>query len=360
MITKISITNYRNIPYAEILPKEGISILVEPNGFGKTNFLESIYYSIFRSAFRPTTSYAELVNHGEDFGRVTIELGLDLLELLITVKPKQQRLVKLNGKRPQLKVPPSKFPVLLFAPHSVDLVSGEPNLRRTDLDNVLSIYSDSYAEWVRRYKKVLRNRNTLIKAIQEGNSEIRELKYWTEEIIKYASLIHKERAIFFESIQSFVTKMSQSIYHDIKDIRAMYIPNLEGPPDDIESIYRQKYSDNEQKELIVGKTLYGVHKDDFEFIFNNGQSLRYQGSRGQQRIGSFIFKLAQFNLLKDKYDKQPILLIDDIFSELDQSHRKNIGELLLSLDNQIIMTGADINEFPTMLVDQSDRLTISK
>lgn len=356
MIDNIKLNNYRNISSINLNLNPGISILVQRNGFGKTNFLESIYYTIFRNSFRNVKTYDELINIGADFAKVNIEIGLDNLELVATSKPKLSRTVKLNGKRVPLKVPPEKFPILLFAPHSVDLVSGEPSLRRNDLDNVLSILNPQYSEWISKYKKILRNRNALIKAIGEGKATKKQLVYWTEEISKYGALIHSQRHVFFEDILDFMRSTTSLIYHDIKTVHANYIPNLNNKLENIENAYLEKYKENEDKEIIVGKTLYGVHKDDFEFKFGEGQSLRYQGSRGQQRLCSFIFKLAQHNLLKEKYDKKAVLLIDDIFSELDTSHRENIGRFLISLDNQIIMTGADINEFPEIVRQNSSSL----
>lgn len=358
MIQSIKLKNYRNIENLEI-DLDKFNLIIAPNGSGKSNFLESIFYTVFRNSFRPNNNYTELVKNNKDFAKCEIFFdNVNFSELVIANADKSNRSVKLNAKRASTKKMIEKLPIILFAPHSVDLTNGSPEVRRNDLDNFLSLIKPGYLELLGKYKKVRKNRNAVIKAIGEGNSSKKELKYWTNEISKLNSNIYEVRKEFFEEIKSYVENAYQSIYHDVSEFEIEYLPNLDILQNSYDE-FLQKFLDNEEKEIIVGKTLYGTHKDDYKFNFD-GKNLRFHGSRGQQRIGSLIFKIAQLNLFEQIKEEKIIFLIDDIMSELDNSHRKNISDFLLSLDNQIILTGADENEIPKSIKDKFRLIQLSK
>jgi DNA replication and repair protein RecF len=141
----------------------------------------------------------------------------------------------------------------------------------------------------------------------------------------------------------------------------VYTPNSE-PPIQIGYLenLKSKFETNYTKELVVGKTLYGIHKDDYKFILNDISDLRYLGSRGQQRIGILLLKLAQIKLYGLKAEIKPIFLIDDVMSELDSENRKSVAELVLQSGSQIFLTSADLNEIPPLLNERSSLIRLSE
>jgi len=360
MINKIVLKNYKNIKDTEFEINENINLIIKPNGFGKTNFLESIYYSVFRKSFRPMNSYKEILGPFEEFTRVTFENNSNELELIINNTKSLSKQLKINGKRPTLRKSLDTFPTLLFAPHSVDLVNGEPSVRRNDLDSFLSLKYQNYLAANYNYSKVLKNKNALLKAIRENKSSKSELTFWNEKLAEHAGIIFKIRHEFFNKIAETLHEYSENTYHDLKNLEVKYVPNLESDVDQFENHLLEKYTQNINKEIIVGKTLYGIHKDDYEFLYDQGKAtglnLRYSGSRGQQRIGSLLFKLVQLKNLETKYNESTLILLDDIMSELDANHRGKIAEILLNIDEQIILTSADENEIPKELLKVGNKL----
>ena len=219
----------------------------------------------------------------------------------------------------------------------------------------------NYESDLKTYNSVLKNRNALLKAMREGLADSKELKYWTEKLISVGSILEKVRINYIKQINDFVPIVSKDLYHDITDLKVEYIPNVEfDSEDEIENALTNKYSENEQKEIIVGKTLYGPHKDDYYFKFDTSvykdKNLKFHGSRGQQRIGSFLFKIAQAEITREYNSNDVLLLLDDIMSELDSTHRDNIAEFLINKNYQIIITGADINEIPSIIKDSANTI----
>jgi DNA replication and repair protein RecF len=359
MLNNITIYNYRNISKLTLDLNSKGNILIAPNGSGKTNFLESIFYSIFRTSFKPMLNYSELIGPKANYIKVSTRWDKDDLSLLISNDGKLIKRFLLNGKSVSIDKIINLFPVVLFAPHSVDLTNGEPSIRRKDLDTFLALVDSQYLELIKKYTRILKNRNAVIKMIKLGKADTEQLKYWTDQIITLSKEIYIIRNNFFQDIKYFVKETYRFLYHDIKDFEILYRPNfLIENIDDALDIIKNKFETNQDKEIVVGKTLYGIHKDDYSFIFD-GKELRYQGSRGQQRIGSLILKIAQIEMLRALRKSSDILfLIDDIMSELDNEHREKISNYLVNLDLQFILTGADLNEIPQVLIDVSNKLKL--
>lgn len=357
MVRNLELINYRNISKAKIELSEGLNILVESNGYGKTNFLESIYISVFRKIFRASDTTYDVVGPELQQSRVLIQDDKQNQLEVIFDKENGKTIYKFNSKVAIRKKIQDIFKIVLFAPHSVDLVNGDPTIRRDDIDNHISQIDFEYLNSIAQYKKVLLNRNRVIKMIKEGVLRKDSLDFWTEKISQLCNTIQTKRNDYFNNIRTDIRVVSEELFHDIKDVDIIYNPNLKADID-IYKAYQSKFSENYEKEISVGKTLYGIHKDDFDINFNSGKSIRYFGSRGQQRIASFIIKSAQAFNIKRKTDILPIFLIDDIMSELDDKHRKNIANFLTQNLEQVILTGADINEMPKEIIDNSKRIKL--
>jgi DNA replication and repair protein RecF len=354
MIKSVELINYRNIPKAKVELAKGCNILIAPNGFGKTNFLEAIYFSNLRKVFRTSASVYEIV--GPDLEQARIEIVMtdnNNIEIVID-KANGKRLFKSNDKASTKKKVQEEFKIVLFAPHSVDLVNGDPSIRRDDIDDHISQISKAYSDQLNQYKKVLTNRNRIIKIVSEGKSSRETLSFWTEKLAQLCSEIQTARLKFFSEINHDIESVSEILFHDVENVRVKYLPNLESG--NLHEFYLAKFNDNLEKEIMIGKTLYGIHKDDFEINYDAGKSIRYYGSRGQQRIASFIIKCSQvFNIYR-KTKIFPIMLIDDLMSELDEKHRSNISNFIIENLEQVVITGADIRELPQELISKSNRI----
>jgi DNA replication and repair protein RecF len=299
MFVTVSLQNYRNIKELSLKDLGSNIVISGSNGQGKSNLLEAIFLSTTGRSFRPMNNLSETIGVEGEFNRIElISKNEDILEMIVSLHDSRlSRKYTLNTKKRSIGTITSKFPVLLFAPHSVDLVSNEPGTRRDDLDSFLVSLSTDYRHAYERYIKVLKNRNALLKAIREQKATRAELGYWTEELINLAGKIYEYRDSFFTAIRPFISQAASKLYSkkSEKDFSIKYIPASVGEiRDGIQDItydndqkekyinvLSNKFADNLEKEIIVGKTLYGPHKDDYELTLK-GRNLRYQGSIGQQ------------------------------------------------------------------------------
>ncbi len=360
MLKYLSAKNYRNINNFEAQIGEKGNLIIAPNGSGKTNLLEAIYYSVFGESFKPINTHSEIIGPDEEFAKVLTKWNLDTLEVTVSDTNKLNRNFKLNQKKTMLSKISSKFPIILFAPHSVDIVIGEPALRRNDLNAFLSILNSDYKKLISQYNIILKNRNAVIKQVREGKVPETMIDYWTEKLVNLAYEIFSARADFFAKVKDFFAdaqKVLFGIEHYSLDIE--YLPNVNPTELSFKETLEAKYINNRSKEIIVGKTLYGVHKDDYRIVLNE-DDLKYKGSRGQQRIGISVLKFAQLLLYYQTYKTYPLLLLDDIMSELDDNNRLKIANYLLEKDLQFILTSAENKEVPDLLKESSTFLQIGE
>lgn len=359
MVEILDIQNYRNIGSLKSHLDGQANVLIAPNSSGKTNVLEAIHFMVFGTSFKPLKHNSEVIGKNGEYAKVLAYWNNYNLELVVSdVNSVIHRKFSIDQKRTPVKKIITKFPVLVFAPNSVDLISGEPGIRRQDLDEFLSIISPIYKDSIDRYKIILRNRNALLRQIREGRSGKSELIFWTDELVKSADKIFKFRKDFFLSLQDFVTQTAKSLEIFFKDnlyrnLKLIYEPNIDVREDIFTEVLLQKFAANQDKEIIVGKTLYGVHKDNY-FLALNDQNMRYFGSRGQQRLATFLLKVAQLTYYTKQHDTYPLFLIDDLMSELDREHRIKLAEFLMKQQYQFLLTSAERFEVPDFLLDDAN------
>jgi DNA replication and repair protein RecF len=309
-------------------------------------------------SYRPVLAIDEYVGPQQDFAKVKITKNSDLLELIITASPRQQKRYLWNNKVSPLSKVIGKIPVILFAPHHVNLVADDPAVRRNDLDDFLSTLSPAYAQTLARYKKILQNRNALLKHLRDRHGDTQQLNYWTSELLKLARGVFEARFDFMQEIEPFLNDKAKHIYHaDAPELKLHYMANTSHNRQDYYTELEQKFAENQHKEIIVGQTLYGPHKDDYSLIFND-KNLRYLGSRGEQRIAVFIWKLAQHQYLQHHQGVSALLLIDDLMSELDNQHRQAVGDLLIKGDYQFILAAAEESDVPNSLISKAQSLKL--
>lgn len=359
MLKKIHLKNYRNIKEFNTELTSDKLIIIAPNSTGKTNLLESIYLGIYGNSFKSIESIKEIIGVEEEFAKVSLEWDDAKTDVVISIEnEKTKKSYLYNSKQCMLSKLVNSHSAIVFAPNSVDIISGDPVLRRQDLNSFLSSLSKDYANKIILYEKLLKNRNALLKIIRDGKSSADQLIYWNEKLLEASSFIFEERQKFFNEVSPFINNVVKDMNiflksEEYKYLAVKYMPNLEANNIlEFKEALKNKFIENKQKEIYAGKTLYGVHKDDFA-IFIKDKNLRFFGSRGQQRLATLLLKLAQIKYLKDIVNKESIFLIDDLMSELDSINRDNIAAYLVNSDTQFILTTAEEFEIPRILADRS-------
>jgi len=330
MIEKIWLKDFRNFDNQVFEFSSETTIIIGPNASGKTNILESINLLATGKSFKARKEQ-EMINHDSDVARVKGKLPEDTLEVMLTPgqitrgsitekSPRKRLLVNNTGK--QLRNFISHFQTVVFRPQDLDLITQSPSLRRKFLDNVLSLADREYYRSLLSYEKGLRRRNKVLQQIRDEGISRSSLHFWDRLIIKNGEYITKKRTELIKFINDF-PQISEKKYLVEYDSSTISEKRLE------------RYS---FQETAAGTTLVGPHRDDI-LIKLNKRDLSSFGSRGEQRMGVLWLKLAELEYLKSTTETKPVLLLDDIFSELDQEHRSLINTVMDS--QQTIITLAD-------------------
>lgn len=314
MIQKLNLTNFRNFDKKTIEFGEGVNIINAPNASGKTNILEAIFMLSLGKSFK-TRKVDECIKYGEQISRISTE-GLEVvLTKEVDGWPKKRLIV--NGVPRRLVDFAGSIKTVLFAPQDLELVTDGPTLRRNFLDNVLCVVDKEYRRSLLSYEKGIRQRNRLLLQIRDNGVSRNSLVFWNQLLIKNGDFISNSRRNLIEFINSLGNC------------------NLEYDPSSISESRLEQYND---AEVASAMTLVGPHRDDFKFL-KDGRDVASFGSRGQQRMEVLYLKIAEMNFIEAKTGVKPILLLDDIFSELDHSHREIVMQTLNS--HQVIITSAD-------------------
>jgi DNA replication and repair protein RecF len=355
MLQNISLQNFRNLNLKRSFQK-GLNIYTAPNGAGKTNLLESIFYVCNGFSFRKNLDgdiiAHEFVGNPRYFNIVGTFDNKITKQVYFEKHVKSIKLFKINNEKVSRTNFLQDYIAVLFAPETIDILSGSPEGRRTEIDIFTALYSDKYAQTLIEFTTILKNRNRVLKSISRAECSISMIDYWNEKFITSASELFGIRLQLLDKIQTLSSELAKSMYHfgdnnfEIRYIsKHQIIPNksiremLENVGDYRDSL-REKINLGLQRELYLENTIYGPHKDDIE-VYLNGKLLKNFGSRGQQRIASFVIKLAELQILEN-LGKNIILLLDDLQSELDNDHLIKIMTVLKSLDKtQIILTGTN-------------------
>ena len=345
MIKKIKLQNFRNFEKKEIEFSEYTSVILGANAAGKTNILESVFLLSTGKSFRARVE-EEMVGYESDIARImgkvdnvksentnleivltrgTIDIGTERPEKV----PRKKLLV--NGIARHLYTFAGNLKVVLFGPWDMDLVTESPSIRRKFLDNVLSQTDREYRRAVLSYEKGLRQRNRILWRIREEGISRSSLLFWDQLLIKNGDYISNKRS-------EFINFVNESDDFRGKDYSLEY---------DKSAISEGRLEQYKMEEVASTTTLVGPHRDDFVFNLKKlgieeskkDRDLARYGSRGEQRMGVLWLKLAELDYVKKNTGENPTLLLDDIFSELDHTHRDVVMEV--TRKQQTIITTAD-------------------
>ena len=346
VLSEISLINFRNYDNLNLPLCNNVNILIGNNAQGKTNILESIYVLAITKSHRSLIDN-NLIKNNESFckikGNIMINNISRKLEFFLSGKEKKVFINKNQIKKLTDYI--SKFNIIIFTPDDLELIKGSPNGRRKFLNIEIGQIDNKYLNILNDYNKLLKTRNEFLKKINTNSiPELRYLEVLNEKLIEKAIYIYEKRFEFINLVNSNLS----NIYSDITnsgDLNIKYINNLNintFDKDKIVEIFKEKFKVNLNREIILGTTLFGPHKDDFAF-FNGQNDMKYFGSQGQQRSAVLALKLAEIKIFKDKTKENPILLLDDIFSELDDIKKNNVIKYIKS-GIQTIITTTDLNQ----------------
>lgn len=333
IIKNIKLENFRNYRELDIDFHPQVNLFLGENAQGKTNLLEAIYFTSIGKSFR-TTKDRDLIYFDEEFCRVAVSYERDVEgDISIAIGRDGKRVGRVNGikieKTSQLM---DHVLAVIFSPEDLKIVKEDPDRRRRFIDRELCQLKLSYYRNLNRYNKVLLQRNAYLK-----EEEIKEsaLEIWDEHLYMYGEKLIQDRDEFIKKLDVISRDIHQGITEGGEELIVKYAPNIH-PGED----YASAISESLDTDRMRGNTARGPHRDDFE-VFIDGKNVRNFGSQGQQRTAALSIKLAEIALIREEKKESPILLLDDVFSELDSSRQRYLIDYLEGL--QIFITGADIS-----------------
>ena len=382
LLRELMLVNFRNYVRLALTPGDPITVLVGDNGQGKSNVLEAIY--LLATTRSPRTSNDRELVHWRarrdviPFARLEARIhrdGADLhIEILIkaetdaaadpsaadgtvpAIRPVTKQ-VKVNGLPTRAVELIGQVNVVLFTPDDVALVAGSPSGRRRYLDITISQVNGHYLRALQRYNKVLIQRNTLLRQVRERRQRRDQLDFWNEELVKLGAYVVARRVETVGALNEDLAPLFRDLGGSQHDLSVSYQPTTHDPAElgadtsRLAELYTAKVADLLGREIEQGVSLVGPHRDDFTFVVD-GVDLHDYGSRGQQRLAVLALKLAEAQFMRKQTEERPILLLDDILSELDPVRR---GFVLAQAGRagQTLITTTDLGDFGTDLLSRA-------
>ena len=340
-ITKLNLVNFRNYSSLAIKLGEGMNIFVGDNAQGKTNILEAITFLALTKSHRLGVHPNVIMfnkNKAKIKGVVKKDKIISKLEINIQENDKSLFVNQTEIKKVADYI--SNLNVIVFSPDDLEIVKGSPNVRRNLLNIQLSQISKIYLNVYNEYNKLLRTRNEYLKVLfQNSIADSNYLDIITDKLIEKAVIIYQKRKEYIDLINKNINIYYKNINNE-EGIFVRYEPNIEFnsyESEDIRKALKHYYKKNYKKELNYGMTLVGPHRDDFSFILND-IDLKFFGSQGQQKTAVLAFKLSEISIFEEYLGTKPVLLLDDIFSELDLKKRNRLLKLIHDSIQSIITT----------------------
>lgn len=342
-VNKIILRNFRNYVNLSLDFSKGINIFVGENAQGKTNILESIYYGAMGRSHR-TNNDMELIQWQQESGSITIfysRMNLESSLVMKLINNKKREIISNNYNiKPRELI--GLLNVVLFSPEDLMLIKGMPTLRRRFLDIEISQANPAYYKELLKYNRIVSQRNTLLKKIRENKDKPEMLDAWDEQLATVATKIVSKRQEAVKKLAMLANLMHRKITANRESLTLVYQKHdiNENKIDE----YKSKLIQFRQNDIWRGSTSIGPHRDDL-ILTVNGINLRTFGSQGQQRTGVLSLKLAELEFIKSETGEYPILLLDDVMSELDATRREHL--LAFIKDRvQTVITATEEKYFP--------------
>lgn len=405
LLRHLSLAYFRNYQRLDLALEPGLSLFWGDNGQGKSNLLEAAYLLATTRSFR-TSAERDLLNWHADTdpvfariaGEVTRSTRTDRLELLIAQSapasvdgagrdaPRSgqppaesvRRRARINNHDRPLTDLLGHLNAVLFSPEDVDLVAGPAERRRRYLDITLCQVSPTYLRTLRRFVRILTQRNALLKLGRERTVPADEFEYWDAQITTSGATLLVARLVALESLNRRLTHLYPELtnqstalvleYRSTIPLDGLAVPSAElaelslearaALEQEVAQRYVSQLAAMAQRERAQGVTLSGVHRDDAAFTVD-GVDMRTYGSRGQQRIAALALRLAETDFMHTATGERPVLLLDDVMSELDPSRRRHLQRAALSHE-QVLLTATDLASFEPEFVAGAHRFRVTQ
>jgi len=340
----ITVKNYRNLQYQKVELQKGLNVFCGLNAQGKTNFLECAVLSSLGKSPR-TDRDKDLINWDCDWALVKTNFCTAATDGDIEIKlsKTEKKRVAVNGL-PLIKIGEllGWLNVIYFSPEEIKVIREGPDARRRFMDIDLCQTDKNYFYTLNRYNKILAQRNNLLKT-QAKNSDLKEmLSIWDRQLAKEGAKLFIKRKDFMQKISPIAREVHKNLTDGKEDMSVVYQTEMLGDTQaQAEEFLTDKLSQTFDKQLKLGFTTNGVHRDDIKFSVS-GVDIRKYGSQGQQRTAALTLKISEVNLLKEIIGEYPVLLLDDVFSEIDIHRKKRL--LQYTKDIQTIVTATEFDE----------------
>ncbi len=362
IVKSIKLKNFRNFSELNIDLNNILNIFIGDNGQGKTNLLESIYLCSIGKTFK-LNSENDLIKFGQNSFEVEIlinkENGSNIVSKVINITyvKNQKRIVKINGVKLEKN---SELIGLLnnviFTPDDLKIIKGSPIERRKFINIDISQIKPKYKYLLKNYKKVITGRNNILKDIT-NNSNRDVLSIWNDYLIDIGSEIIFYRKEYIKNLKHYAALIYANISDNKENFELLYkcdIGNVDNlSKNEIKEIFREKINKSIENEIFRKNSLYGPHKDDI-IIKINDKDFKYFGSQGQQRSAVLAIKLAEIEIIKNEIGEYPILLLDDVLSELDNKRKNFLINYIKNI--QTIITSTDDNDLKDLVKNNDKKI----
>ncbi len=352
-INSLQLHHFRNYKQLSLQFEKNTNIFIGKNAQGKTSILESIYVLAFTKSHKVFKD-TDFIYNDADFAKINSVINLNDKDIdLDIIVSKLGKKAKYNHiELDRLSEYIGLLNVVMFAPEDLDLIKGNPKIRRKFLDVEIGQVSKTYLYNLQQYRKVLKQRNDLLKSMQKKPSSDRLLlDVITDQLIGYQEAIVVQREEFLATIANYAEKHYQKLADSEDKLSIVYVPS-------IKDNFKEEYTNKYQYDIITGTTSLGVHRDEIEFYLNT-YPIKSHASQGEQRTVVLAIKLALIDFIYSFKQEYPVLLLDDVLSELDQSRQTN---LIAYINNnvQTFITSTNISDIELSKINDYQVFTIDK
>lgn len=341
-LKNLQLVNFRNYKNLHLEFNEKVNLLVGKNGQGKTNIVEAIYMLSFGKSFRTNKDKEIIKFNCENLysGGSYLKNGREcVIEIGIGKNKKGIKVNKIHVQKIQELL--GNFNVVIFSPEDLRLVKDGPKERRSFIDKEISQIMPRYYNYLVNYNKVLFQKNKLLKS---NSIDKNLLDVYDESLAKYGSYIYIMRRNFIKKIADIAMNTHKNLTNGVEELLITYKNQINiTDEDNVNTVYSrflEKLISNREHDIDTRTTRYGIHKDDLN-IYINELDVRLYGSQGQQRTASISLKLSEIELIKNEVDEYPVLILDDVFSELDEVRQKLLVDNLSAV--QMFITTAEVS-----------------